>query len=164
MSTATATTLAALALFAAFHLPLPMRLGRRWVARQLRGVPAMVCGIGYHLLLLPAVAGLPAPEEATAAGYAWMFLDVMLDGAELGGSTIQARPLRDAVHIISSVWLLSAGWTAGPALGLIGTALAGAFLVRLSRAAAGAPIPAALLHASAALNVLWMAGVAVTLW
>ncbi|TIC82756.1 hypothetical protein [Nocardioides sp. GY 10127] len=163
MSTVVATTLAALVLFAAFHVPVPLRRDGAWRAVTLTGPPAMACGIGYHLLLLPAVAALPAPPWAVAAGYAWMFADIILDAAAVAGSQLDHGPLRDGTHVVSAVWLLAAGWTNGPLTGLAGTALSLAFGVRLVAAAAGRRPDRWFFHLNAALNVVWMATVALAL-
>jgi hypothetical protein len=159
-----AATLLAAVLFAAFHVPVPLRAGGRWEFARLHGPVTMLLGIGYHLLLLPAVAALPAPPWAVAAGFAWMLLDVVLDSAELAGAAFDARPFRDGVHVVAAVWLLGAGWTGGPVLGVLGTALGAAFLVRLALDARGRGVPAWFLNLNALLNVAWMLGVAVALW
>ncbi|MGC3992841.1 MAG: hypothetical protein QM779_01705 [Propionicimonas sp.] len=156
-------TLLAAVCFAAFHVPVPQRRGGRWALVRLEGPVTRLLGVGYHLLLLPAVAALPAPAWATAAGFAWMLLDVVLDGAELAGSTIDARPLRDGVHLLACVWLVCAGWTAGPVPGVIGTALALAFLARFGLDATRRPVPPRLLTVNALLNVAWMLAIAAVL-
>ncbi len=163
MIVAISTLLAVLA-FVAFHVPVPQRRSGRWALARLGGPIALVLGVGYHLLLLPAVAALPAPLWATAAGLAWMLLDVVIDAAELAGAQFDARPFRDGVHLLGSVWLLAAGWTGGPVLGVIGTALAAAFLIRFAIDASSRSVPSRLLTVNAFLNVAWLVAVAVVLW
>ncbi|MCV2394348.1 hypothetical protein OEB99_08505 [Actinotalea sp. M2MS4P-6] len=163
MPVVVATTLAAAAAFAAFHVPLPLRRDGRWVLAEVGGRPARLLGIAYHLLLLPAVAALPAPAWAVAAGFAWMLLDTMLEGAQLAGATTDVKPLRDGVHVIAMAWLIPAGLTGGGVLAVAGTALALAFAARLALAARRAPAPVWLLRLNAALNVIWMVCVAVAL-
>ncbi|MDR1807921.1 MAG: hypothetical protein LBR33_08440 [Propionibacteriaceae bacterium] len=167
MAWAVVTTLAAAVAFAAFHIPLPghrdgPRAGR-WRLRPLAGRPAHVCGLAYHALMLPAVAALPAPAWAEAAGFAWMLADMALEVAGLAGAAIDAGPIREGLHLVACLWLLGAGWSGGPELGLIGTALAAAFVARLAgRVRRGRPAAWAR-HASALLNVLWIVAVAVAL-
>ncbi|HEY0119392.1 MAG TPA: hypothetical protein VGC04_11485 [Cellulomonas sp.] len=158
-----ATTLAAAVAFAAFHMPLPARRAGRWGFVRVSGMAVPLLGIAYHVLMLPAVAALPAPAWAVAAGFAWMFLDLALEGAGLAGTTIDVRSLREGVHLVACVWVLAAGWHSGPVLGVAGTLLAAAFLARLGlRALRGEP-PAWLLSVNAALNVVWIVVVAVAL-
>lgn len=157
------TTLAAAAFFAAFHVPVPLRRAGRWQMGKLEGKPARTMGVLYHLFMLPAVAALPAPLWGIAAGFMWMLMDIVLDAAGLAGTEIDAAPLRSGVHVVASVWLVTAGWTAGPVLGLIGTAHAAVFMLRLVLRANGKPYPAWVPFVSAWLNIGWMVGVAATL-
>lgn len=163
MSSVVLTTLLAALAFAAFHVPLPRRRGGRWDLAPLHGRVAGIFGVAYHLLLLPAVTALPAPSWAVAAGLGWMVLDAVLDGAWLAGATFDARPLRDGVHLVAGVWLVAAGWTHGPGLGLAGSALTLAFVARLALDGTEQPTPAWLLRVNALLNMLWMLGVAAAL-
>lgn len=159
-----ATTIAAAVAFAAFHVPVPVRRGGRWVLLRITGSRTVpVLGIAYHVLMLPAVAALPAPSWAVAAGFAWMLLDLVLEGAGLAGTTLDVRPLREGVHLAASVWVLAAGWTGGFGLALAGTGLAAAFLGRLTLRALRRQPPSWLLSVNAALNVVWIAMVAVAL-
>jgi hypothetical protein len=160
MSLTVVTTLAAALAFAAFHVPLPVRQTDRWAAQQLTGTPARGLGVAYHALMLPAVAALPAPAWAKAAGFAWMLADLVLEGAALAKTTVDAGPIREGVHLAACLWVLGAGWTGGPALGLAGTALAAAFVTRLVLRARGSRWPGWLLPLNALLNVVWIVSVA----
>jgi hypothetical protein len=156
MSAVSAATLAAALLFAGFHLPVP--------ALTTGGTPR-VLGIGYHLLLLPAVAALPAPDWVRAAGFAWMLIDAVLNGAALHGLPEQTGDaLRQGVHVLSSLWVVGAGWSGGPGLAAASTCLALAFLTRFCLSARETPVGDWIKHVNAALNVVWMLAVALTLW
>jgi hypothetical protein len=148
VSILTMTTLAAGAFFAAFHLP-GVTLGKRH---------ARLCGIAYHLLMLPAVAALPAPEWARMAGYMWMLFDVILDTADMLDIQLDISRLRSGVHVVAAVWLVAGGWQNGLTLGTIGTLHAAGFLVRL--ALQGRPMPGGLRHWNSGFNLAWILGLA----
>jgi len=156
MSQVSGATFAAALLFIAFHIEVwPITAGKT----------ARVIGIGYHLLMLPAVATLPAPLWARAAGFAWMLIDVALNGAAYAGLPAEtADPLRQGVHILSAVWVIAAGWTGGGWLAVAGTLLGVVFLIRTGLAGTSATPGAWVRYLNAALNVMWMVTVAVTLW
>ena len=146
---------AAAALFASFHLPIPVLS---------TGRPARLIGIGYHALLLPAVADLPAPEWARSAGFAWMLIDIVLNGAAyIGFAEKVSDPLRQGVHLLSALWVIVAGWSNGPALGVLGTLLGTVFVTRFLLTGAGHS-PSWLRYVNAGLNVAWIIGVAIVLW
>lgn len=149
--------------FAAFHVPVPHRRDGQWQMAKLQGKPARVMGVLYHICLLPAIAALPAPVWAVAAGLTWMLLDIVLDAAGLAGTDVDVAPFRSGVHVVASLWLVTAGWTAGPVMGLIGTTHAAVFMVRLVLRSQGRPYPGWVPFASAWLNIGWMVGVAITL-
>ena len=155
MSGVSWAALAAAVLFVSFHVPVPALS---------RGKPARLIGVAYHLLLLPAVATLPAPGWARAAGFAWMSVDVVLDGAAFAGLDERiGSSLRQGVHLLAAVWVVTAGVTVGPALGVMGCLLALAFLVRFARSGADHPSDSWIRHLNAVLNVAWFVAVAVAL-
>jgi hypothetical protein len=149
-------TLLAALLFISFHLPIPLIS---------TGRPARLIGVGYHLLLLPAVAALPAPEWAKAAGFGWMIIDIVLNGAAFVGLKEEiGDALRQGVHILSALWVVAAGWTGGWYLAAAGTLLGAAFITRFIMSGMGFAQKKWLPNTNAALNVLWMITVAVALW
>lgn len=158
------TTLAAAVLFAGFHVPLPRRIGGKWEMAFLEKIPSRMLGVGYHLLMLPAVAALPAPHWGIAAGFAWMLLDVMLDTADLAGTPVDVRPFRKGVHVVAAVWLVSAGWSGDTLLALVGTAHAAGFMYGLFLTVKKSQIPKWLGNFSALFNILWIVSVAMALW
>jgi hypothetical protein len=155
MTAVALATFAAAALFASFHLPIPgLACGRS----------ARLIGVGYHVLLLPAVSDLSAPVWARMAGFAWMLIDVVLDGAAyvgLGREVVD--PLRQGVHLLSAIWVVVAGWCNGLVLGVLGAALGLGFVARFLLSGQQRS-PDWLRTVNAMLNVAWLVGIAVVLW
>lgn len=62
-----------------------------------------------HLLLLPVVACLPAPEWARAAGYGWIVVDNVLAVAAIEGVPYEhIEAMRHGLHIATAVWIFGA--------------------------------------------------------
>jgi len=156
MSVVSLVTLVAALAFVSFHLPIPaLSTGRT----------ARLIGISYHLLMLPAVAALPAPDWAKAAGFAWMLADVVLDGAAFVGlPNGTGDSLRQGVHVLSAVWVLAAGWTGGVGLAVVGTLLGIVFLARFVLSSRATPPSKWLTQINAILNGAWTVAVAIALW
>lgn len=156
LSAVSAATLAAALLFISFHIEVwPITTGKM----------ARVIGVGYHLLMLPSVAALPAPQWARAAGFGWMLMDAALNGAAYAGlDTATGDAFRQGVHILSAVWVIAAGWTGGGWLAAAGTLLGVVFLVRTALAGTNVTPRTWVRYLNAVLNVSWMVSVAVTLW
>lgn len=122
-----------------------------------------VTGAAYHFLLLPAVAELPAPAWAKAAGYGWLLLDAAIGGAQVAKLNPEiTNQLRSGAHLPAAVWVAAAGLSGTWWLAVIGV------LFAIMQAGSTVLINTKLLGpwtfwAQAGLNVTWMAAVAVTL-
>lgn len=155
MTAVSVAALVAAILFAAFHLPIPVISS---------GKPAQLIGVAYHLLLLPVVVALPAPSWATAAGLAWMLIDIALDGgAFVGLSGEVSGPIRQGTHLIASVWTIAAGLTTGGWLAVAGILLAAAFVARFLCEGLAVRTGRWIKDLNALLNVVWFVSVAVVL-
>ena len=63
-------------------------------------------GVIFHILLLPIVAILLAPEWVKAAGYAWLAIDVIVGVAAINGlPETTAWPLRLGGHVLAGIWI-----------------------------------------------------------
>ncbi len=153
-----AVSLAALTaafLFVSFHIPgLPTSKGK----------PGRLVGIGYHVLLLPVIAALPAPEWVKMAGFGWMLIDTALNGAVMVGlDETVSDPIRQGVHILSAVYVAGAGWAGGIGLTIVGALLAIVFLARTWLSGTTVEVGPWLKHLNAVLNVAWMVAMAIAL-
>ena len=64
--------------------------------------------VAFHLILLPVVAELPAPEWGRAAGYGWLVIDIALNVAGLNGVDLQMlMSLRLGAHVVAAVWIIT---------------------------------------------------------
>jgi hypothetical protein len=84
-----------------------------------------VVGAASHLVLLPVVAAMPAPEWARAAGYGWLVIDTMLNVAAVNGLDPGiAGALRLGGHASSALWMATAAQNSRGAVRIIGWPLA----------------------------------------
>jgi hypothetical protein len=82
-------------------------------------------GAASHLVLLPVVAAMPAPEWARAAGYGWLVIDTMLNVAAVNGLDPNlAGALRLGGHASSALWMATAAQHSKGAVRAIGWPLA----------------------------------------
>ena len=82
-------------------------------------------GAAAHLVLLPVVAAMPAPEWARAAGYGWLVIDTMLNVAAVNGLDPNlAGALRLGGHASSALWMATAAQHSRGAVRAIGWPLA----------------------------------------
>lgn len=81
-------------------------------------------GLGFHLVLLPVVAGLDAPEWARMGGYGWLLIDSAIGVAGMNGWTReQVWPLRLGSHVLAAVWIVTASAAMGEWYGIVGIVL-----------------------------------------
>ena len=81
--------------------------------------------VAAHLALLPTVAAAIAATWARPAGYAWLALDVALNGATLNGAdTAIVMPMRLGGHLLAAVWIANASWNTKGSVRTVGLALA----------------------------------------
>jgi hypothetical protein len=84
-----------------------------------------VVGAASHLVLLPVVAAMPAPEWARAAGYGWLVIDTMLSVASVNGLDPNlAGMLRLGGHASSALWMATVAQQSRGAVRAIGWPLA----------------------------------------
>jgi hypothetical protein len=89
-----------------------------------------VVGAASHLVLLPVVAAMPAPEWARAAGYGWLVIDTMLSVAAVNGLDPNlAGMLRLGGHASSALWMATAAQQSKGAVRAIGWPLAVVLMV-----------------------------------
>ena len=84
-----------------------------------------VIAVAFHLLLLPVIANLAAPDWAKAAGYGWIVVDIACSIMTLNGvANSVTTALRYGGHVPAAVWIAAAAWNAGGAARYVGVALA----------------------------------------
>jgi hypothetical protein len=84
-----------------------------------------VIGAAAHLVLMPVVAAMPAPQWARAAGYGWLVIDTMLNVASVNGLDPGiAGALRLGGHASSALWMATASHHSRGAVRAIGWPLA----------------------------------------
>jgi len=84
-----------------------------------------VIGVASHVVLLPVVAALSAPEWARAGGYAWIAIDAMLNVARVNGAASSViDPLRLGGHISAGIWMLMAASEGAGPVCIVGVPLA----------------------------------------
>jgi len=84
-----------------------------------------VIGAAAHLVLMPVVAAMPAPQWARAAGYGWLVIDTMLNVASVNGLDPGiAGALRLGGHASSALWMATAAHNSTGAVRAIGWPLA----------------------------------------
>lgn len=89
-----------------------------------------VIGAAAHLVLLPVVAAMPAPEWARAAGYGWLVIDTMITIASINGLDPNlAGALRLGGHASSALWMARAAHNSKGAVRAIGWPLAAALMI-----------------------------------
>ncbi|MEM8856757.1 MAG: hypothetical protein AAGD96_00455 [Chloroflexota bacterium] len=65
----------------------------------------------YRLLLIPAVAFLPAPHWAKMAGWLWILFDSTLNIGGINGMEQELiLQLRLGIHLAFGVWAVAVGW------------------------------------------------------
>ena len=138
-------------LFALVSLGLSTTPRARWVEYT---------GLGFHLVLLPLVAQLPAPAGARAGGYAWIAIDSAVSGAILSGAApAAATPYRLGGHVLAAGWLAGASQALPAPARWLGRTLA----LCLGGHSLAAPLPGCrdrppvLLYAAGPLLVGWLA-------
>ena len=83
-----------------------------------------VVAIAAHLVLFPVASALTAPAWARAAGYSWLAIDVMLNGATLNGVPMETiMPLRLGGHLLAGTWIVMASRELGGTAGVVGFVL-----------------------------------------
>ena len=113
-----------------------------------------VVGAASHLVLLPVVAAMPAPEWARAAGYGWLVIDTMLNVASVNGLDPNlAGALRLGGHASSALWMATAAQHSKGAVKAIGWPLAAVLMVH----AFGAPwLPAWVIYPPFVTIPIWL--------
>lgn len=95
-----------------------------------------VIGATAHLVLMPVVGAMRAPDWARAAGYGWLVIDTMLNVASVNGLDPGiAGALRLGGHASSALWMASAAHNSRGAVRVVGWPLA----IYLAVHAFGAP-------------------------
>jgi hypothetical protein len=80
-----------------------------------------VVAVGAHLVLFPVVGSLPAPGWCRAAGFSWLAVDVMLNGATLNGVPMETiMPLRLGGHLLAGTWIAFTSRELGGSAGAVG--------------------------------------------
>ncbi len=65
----------------------------------------------YRVLLIPAVAFLPAPNWAKMAGWLWIFFDSALDIGSINNMDFDlVFQLRMGIHLAFGIWPIAVGW------------------------------------------------------
>jgi hypothetical protein len=89
-----------------------------------------LCGLVYHLALIPLVQHLPGGPEIKFAGYLWLFMDALVDMVSInhiGEKNVWA--LRVGVHLFAAIWICGVSYGLGglsPWIGIpLGLFLAG---------------------------------------
>lgn len=122
-----------------------------------------VTGVGYHVLLLPVVAELPAPAWVKAAGYGWLLLDTAIGGAQVGKLDPKiAHQLRSGAHLPAAIWVAGAAFSGTWWLGVVG-ALFAIMLVGTTLLINTKMLGRWTFWTLAGLNIAWMTAVVVTL-
>lgn len=84
-----------------------------------------VLGVASHLALLPVVAAIDVAPWARAAGYAWIFIDAMLNIATVNSADVElVSALRLGGHVPAAVWIALASAQTGGAVRGVGVLLA----------------------------------------
>jgi hypothetical protein len=70
-----------------------------------------VVAIAQHLVVLPVVAALPAPQWARLAGYGWLIVDMGTDLAQLAGTPKSTYlTARFIINLVAALWIAAASW------------------------------------------------------
>jgi hypothetical protein len=81
--------------------------------------------VAAHLLLFPAVAAIPAPPWARAAGYGWLAIDITTDIMALQDvADTLYFPMRYGGHISAALWIVLASVQMGGVGRIVGLFLA----------------------------------------
>ena len=84
-----------------------------------------VVAITGHLVLFPTIVVAPASAWARPAGYGWVIVDVMLNGATLNGvDNALVMPLRLGGHFLAALWIANCAASARGAVRPVGLVLA----------------------------------------
>jgi len=113
-----------------------------------------VIGAAAHLVLMPVVGAMNAPDWARAAGYGWLVVDTMVTVATLNGLPPGiAGPLTLGSHASSALWMASVARNARGPVTAIGWPLA----IYLAFHAFATPwLPAWSLYPSFATIPIWL--------
>lgn len=92
--------------FLFFFLPKPLSNGV-----QDGTILGAILAVAEHMILLPVIAALPAPQWSKAAGYGWVVIDMATDIMALNGiDSAIFISLRYGGHISAAVWFAVASW------------------------------------------------------
>src|SRR5436305_15304920 len=93
-------------------------------------------GLVCHIIVLPIIAGWPAPAWARATGYGWLIIDVTtnvaawnlgamgLSTANLALTTALFDAMRQGIHVNASIWIAAASWSVPGAIRPVGLGVA----------------------------------------
>ncbi|SEB45620.1 hypothetical protein [Paenibacillus sp. GP183] len=80
-----------------------------------------ILAVSEHMIMLPVIAALPAPQWSKAAGYGWIVIDMATDIMALNGVDPAIYiSLRYGGHISAAVWFATASWTSRGAIRIFG--------------------------------------------